>query len=106
MVHVNSSPARPCLECAPDSTLAHISLPCSPRAMLIFSLQVGSSVAILGTYLYTVASDKFAAEQKAKKAAEAKAAAEAQAAAELKAAEEAKAAAQAKAMVEDERKSS
>jgi len=31
---------------------------------------VGSSVAILGTYLYSVASDKFAAEQKAKKAAQ------------------------------------
>lgn len=32
-------------------------------------MQVGSSIAILGTYLYSVAMDKWSAEQKAKKAA-------------------------------------
>ncbi len=45
---------------------------CDERCVFVCLLhshtQVGSGIAILGTYLYTLASDKFAAEQKAKKA--------------------------------------
>eukprot|EP00967_Tisochrysis_lutea_P119606 scaffold195437_cov17-Tisochrysis_lutea.AAC.1 len=40
------------------------------RARRIRACEVGSSIAIIGTYLYSLAMDKWTAETKAKKAAE------------------------------------